>query len=861
MSKYLRISSLLNDSNETDEGSGSPSSGGTSSTCQSPVSNCPSSEEKLQSQSTSANKTCSGTSKTLPTSPTPPTAPSAPATHHSTRSRESSGHVVRAQPIYTVFDYRYWPYTPHAYPVHPAMLSSSENSQQPLDLSATAAATGAKTGAAGTSSDSADQRTNVYPPPFAYQGSAPSSAIVYAMQTSPDGAGSYVELRQGFYPWLRQRRTRACQNCHAKKVKCEGNSSRCFNCVRTNSECKWVPMKKRGPKPKAKLSESDLSATFTVPIDNAPINDTLDSACSVDLPTNSVATVPVPVPVPVHVSVPRQTKPVDFLQQNIPEINSEIMRRFYSDEVSEETRESVTFYFDYYYAICPIFHPATFIKRVVNGEVDQLLIDSMRASAARAITKKTGRKVDVDMIISCVQERMLLGLDSPSMDYVRAVVVIASLFGGECKFITYNSLSCLAGSLVSRLGWHTIDLDNSDSTDMGWDDWLALELKRRTFWVVYENDSYQSMLSDRQMTVSEMRLFVSAPGSNHTWDDISMPQISQWPTRFDKNMSKEEILRRGWLLHTFIESCSFTALISRVNNILWDIKIGLFSTTASHRYVPNTKYLKLQPLMTPQTDEPITSLFQYTEFAEVHRLIFQWRDNLIRSEDMKHLWQPNIHFSRFGCLEHRLFMMRIRYFCLYTYAVPILHCLHFSNRPSYFRPRAGQSSDSTVASPESEKSTDVAIEDKIIREILESAFADRLNDGLLAYDIVEESWIICVDIVHDLIEFLNRNDDIPLDRCDQTMPFCLLTSITVMIRQIRMCRKKILEAENKNCHSSLLCQIKSELSKSGSALRFLWNRLQALGFMWRVDGIEHLLRTMQIEEVANAADLFSNMAL
>ncbi|KAJ1808007.1 hypothetical protein LPJ75_004673 [Coemansia sp. RSA 2598] len=538
------------------------------------------------------------------------------------------------------------------------------------------------------------------------------------------------------------------------------------------------------------------------------------------------------------------------------------MRRFYSDEVSEETRESVSFYFDYYYAICPIFHPATFIRRVVEGEVDQLLIDSMRASVARAITKRTGKKVDVDQIISCVQERMLLGLDNPSMDYVRAVVVIASLFGGECKFITYNSLSCLAGSLVSRLGWHTIDLDSSDSADMSWEDWLTLELKRRTFWVVYENDSYQSMLSDRQMTVSEMRLFVSAPGSNHTWDDVSMPQVSQWPTRFDKTMSKEEILRTGWLLHTFIESCSFTALISRVNNILWDIKIGLFSASAFHCHAPNTKYLKLQPLMTPQTDEPIKSLFQYPEFAEVHRLVLEWRGNLIRAEDMKDIWQPGIHFSRFGCLEHRLFMMRIRYFCLYTYAVPILHCLHFSNRPSYFKPRTAQSGDSKT-SPEPAKSIDGAIEDKIIRELLESAFTDRLNDGLLAYDIVEDSWTICVDIVHDLVEFLNRNSDIPLDRCDQTMPFCLLTSITVMIRQIRMCRKKIIESEGGNSvHSaSSLYLIQSELLRSGSTLRFLWNRLQDLGVMWRVDGIEHLLRSMQIEEVANAADLFSSMAI
>ncbi|KAJ2382362.1 hypothetical protein GGI05_005677, partial [Coemansia sp. RSA 2603] len=314
------------------------------------------------------------------------------------------------------------------------------------------------------------------------------------------------------------------------------------------------------------------------------------------------------------------------------------MRRFYSSEVPEETRESVVYYLDYFYGVCPIFHPATLVRRVVNGEVDPLLIDAMRASAARVISKHTGKVIDVDKIISNVQERLLLGLDSPSIDYVQAVVLITSLFGGECKYVSYNSLSCLSASLVTRLGWHTVDLDY-DNTDknMSWNNWLLLELKRRTFWVVYENDSYQSMLSDRPMTLSEMRLFVSAPGSDYTWDDVRMPQTEKWPTKFNMAMSKEEILRNGWVLHTFIESCNLTALISRVNTFLWDIKIGTSSKLPADRNAPNIKYLKLSPLALPSTDESIKSLFQYPEFEELHRLICEWRKDLIRAEDMKNM--------------------------------------------------------------------------------------------------------------------------------------------------------------------------------------------------------------------------------
>ncbi|KAJ2781184.1 hypothetical protein GGI15_003284, partial [Coemansia interrupta] len=575
---------------------------------------------------------------------------------------------------------------------------------------------------------------------------------IFHMRHSKNGVGQYFEFRQGYVPWKRQRRSRACQNCHAKKVKCEGNGAKCFNCTRTNADCKWIPMKKRGPKPRDQLPIDDPAISFS-----APAREIIPAA-----PRNSAAGLAIPIPIP-------NTTTFFATGPEISEIDDETMRRFYSSEVSEETRESVVYYLDYFYGVCPIFHPATLVRRVVNGEVDPLLIDAMRASAARIISKHTGKFIDVDKIIANVQERLLLGLDSPSIDYVQAVVLITSMFGGECKYLSYNSLSCLSASLVTRLGWHTVDLDNDiRDGNMSWDDWLLLELKRRTFWVVYENDSYQSMLSDRPMTLSEMRLFVSAPGSDYTWDDVTMPRVTKWPTRFDTTMDKEEILRNGWVLHTLIESCNFTALISRVNNFLWDIKIGLSSKSPADKNAPNIKYLKLAPLALPSTDEPIKSLFQYPEFGELHNLICEWRKSLIRAEDMKSMWEPGLPFSKFGSLKHRLFIMRIRYFSMYTYAVPVMHCLHFSNRPSYFTPR-GRMRDrpSASASPTTPKCAEEAVEDKIIREILDAAFTDRLNDGLLAYDIVDESWQICVDIVHDLVAHINRNSDIPLDRCDQ----------------------------------------------------------------------------------------------
>ncbi|KAJ2793452.1 hypothetical protein H4S07_007045, partial [Coemansia furcata] len=52
-----------------------------------------------------------------------------------------------------------------------------------------------------------------------------------------------------------------------------------------------------------------------------------------------------------------------------------------------------------------------------------------------------------------------------------------------------------------------------------------------------------------------------------------------------------------------------------------------------------------------------------------------------------------------------------------------------------------------------------------------------------------------------------------------------------------------------------------ELSRNVTALRRLWTMLKSLDLIWRTDDVELLLRTMQVEEVANMADLISELSL
>ncbi|KAJ2035809.1 hypothetical protein H4S03_004071 [Coemansia sp. S3946] len=320
-------------------------------------------------------------------------------------------------------------------------------------------------------------------------------------------------------------------------------------------------------------------------------------------------------------------------------------------------------------------------------------------------------------------------------------------------------------------------------------------------------------------------------------------------------MPQSEILRTGYLLQPFVEGCSLTALTSCVNTFLWNAKISFSKHPLTNTCLPNLRYLEVPAIVPMQRPAGLASLFEYPRFAELDQMLKEWRGNLVRADDMKHLWKPEHSFTAFGGLEHRHFIMRIRYFCLYAYSVPLVHILHFANRPSFF----GQDTTTLSSSISSLASTD-SIENSAIREMLSSAFSDLLNDGILAYDIVDESWNICLEAVHDIIAFIDRNSDIPLDRCDQVMPFCLFTSMTVLIRQIRRCRKDIETRREKHSRDGLH-KAYAELSKNVTALNRLWAMLKGLDLIWRTDSMELLLRTMRIEEVSNTADLISDLTL
>ncbi|KAJ2455839.1 hypothetical protein EV183_000454 [Coemansia sp. RSA 2336] len=687
------------------------------------------------------------------------------------------------------------------------------------------------------------------PPPHIAARAPPAPAAQYY-------ASAGAQLPGANTPWRRERRSKACLRCHTKKIKCEGDGPECDGCRQAGCECKWVEMKKRGPKPKKKREPAEKpSGVQPAASENGILANTRSASPATKPPGSQsepkLAAEPgAPKAAPPPASTPAQPESSELDAETAT--MEQVLQRFQSDHVDTETREAVVYFFDYLYGRIPVFHPASFVRRVAFGQVDQLLIDVMKACTGRLVTKRTGRHVDVAELTRSVHRRLLAGLDHPTTDYVRAVLLAASQTGGESRFMTYNSLASLAASVVMRLGWHTLDLGGKGD-GVSWAEWVQLEEKRRTFWAVYQLDSYQSLMADRPMTIDRSRICVATPGSDTTWDDVTMPQIMHWPTRHQPDMSHDVMVRMGALSYAFVELCSLLALVSQINDFLWSVRVDVLVLQPGREWATDVPFMP--PLPEPALGAsrvPVKSMFEYPEFRRLHESLCKWRDQLVRSEDMRSSsCAPIKSIAQMGSLENRRFTMRVRFFSMRCYFTAFFLMLHGTNRPSFFDPdrqlpkrMGGLVAAVSIADSE---------EDRVLRSLMSTAFSELLNDGFLAYDVVDESWELCMREVYLLMAHLDHNSDIPIDRCDSSISFCLFTCITVLVRNFRMCREQLARGPNP--------KVQDEMARSAQTLRRMWKMLKDLGFIWGAKGMEKLLQTMQVDEIANAADMFNELSL
>ncbi|KAJ2864236.1 hypothetical protein GGH94_003062 [Coemansia aciculifera] len=748
---------------------------------------------------------------------------------------------------------------------------------------------------------------------------APSNDVVDGQSPSALAAAAAASKRAS-EAQRRKRRTQACEYCHLKKIKCEGDGVRCNNCIKNDVQCTWGQKRKRGPKPKASLPTISSSIAQTSKPKPVAVGDDSDGETDTRMdPSQS----------------PGSEERGGSLRA--PRMEADMIAFFSDDVVPSETREAVRYYFDYFYPLCPMFHPSMFIRRIVQGDVDPLLIDAMKAASAGVVSRMTGRTVDGAALAKSVKARILDQLEQPNVDLVRVLVIMTLMAGSQGEMMAYNSLICLAASLVVRLGWHKMDLYKR-APPKSWDEWVAMEVRRRVFWLVYQTDSYQAMLTGRPMSIAEDSVFVSAPCSDYEWDVVAsvampplpsaqqpltstfvarvtppMPAVSASNSASRHNnqnqrssrsssasvtsvvqslrVDQHAIVATGAFSYSFMALCELTAIIARINTFLCDAKSSRLPVM--HHVVPQTQTARDGPF--PAVDflgpAPLTGslvhpvvrtvslLSEYPAFVELDERLEEWKRNLLMPEELRDDATAASDITYFGNADHRRFMMRVRYFCLHCYYVPITLFLHQSNRPSFFTEYEQPLEERLARRPTAEDEEGVAA-DAALRQMLSAAFASTWNEGLLAYDVDDRSWRVCLLAAHGLSEHLERNSDFPLERFDQVIPFCIFMSISVLIRQVRMC-SRLLEAaaatstaQNGSRNAAGGGEARRQLAAKGGYMSVTadrtrcikhvkqqWATLQNLGSMWNIDGMELLLKSMQIDQVANAADMFSGMTL
>ncbi|KAJ2794472.1 hypothetical protein H4S07_006748, partial [Coemansia furcata] len=347
-----------------------------------------------------------------------------------------------------------------------------------------------------------------------------------------------------------------------------------------------------------------------------------------------------------------------------------------------------------------------------------------------------------------------------------------------------------------------------------WDEWVELEVRRRVFWLVYQTDSYQAMLTGRPMSIAEDSVFVSAPCSDYEWDVVTAvipptqppaqplmrttPPVTSRNRRSSRSSSASSsavqslrvdqtaIVATGAFSYSFMALCELTAIIARMNTFLCDAKSGrLTAGDLRDGPFPAVDFLGPAPptgsLVHPVM-RTVALLSEYPAFVDLDERLEEWKRNLLLPEDLRDDATAAADITYFGNADHRRFMMRVRYFCLHCYYVPITLFLHQSNRPSFFS-EYEHSLDERLAMRPTPPEDEEAMADATLRQMLSMAFASTWNEGLLAYDVDDRSWRVCLLAAHGLSEHLERNADFPLERFDQVIPFCIFMSVSVLIRQ------------------------------------------------------------------------------
>ncbi|KAJ1893051.1 hypothetical protein LPJ66_005987 [Kickxella alabastrina] len=627
----------------------------------------------------------------------------------------------------------------------------------------------------------------------------------------------------------RIRGTRACTNCHRRKARCTPStmpdgSSQCENCIQNKISCTWRESKRRGPKRRniaVANSSSPISQTLSSPqpqqhplsqshqqqsvlsIHNllndhpeAPVNDPAigqqafgDSSLTI---SSSLFVGPVPNATLMR---PRSLVP--------PPVGN-LIHDFFSDKVDAELREAIIVYYTFFYSYCPILHPSTLLRKVLDGTIDPILRDSLCAATAAHVERRLSCVIDSDTILNRIVQAAIMHHNRPTVDMICALQMASIGLSSKRGFVSFDNLKGTVSNMILQLGWHEIDKYAELEPDSGltWDSWGSVYVRASC------NDCEWDELSMEVLRANHTKNLGDPVSDNQTLEAISYMQRA--------------------VSHTFTLVANFSSYLAH---------IGMMHRNAKTKWLRQRASSGGQSLaQSTSTSSFVMLLGDMDEFKRCASDLESWNSSIVSAETLKDPQLDPRSVTFFGTLQHRQYMVRVRYFCLDMYGSAMVILLHSSNRPSFFfeaetehKAKFSSTNDSKEGKPD-------------LQESLLRAFGPNWCLGLLVEDIVPSSWQLCLECAHEIPTCLRNNADIPMEFVDVILSISMFFSLSVMLRQIRRIEdgKEVpRDGELDRCNQDLVMQ---------------WALIKDLESTWNIDALIDLLRKMNIEDAAETAE-------
>ncbi|KAJ1728237.1 hypothetical protein LPJ61_004143, partial [Coemansia biformis] len=528
---------------------------------------------------------------------------------------------------------------------------------------------------------------------------------------------------------------------------------------------------------------------------------------------------PMHVPRAVHRSARHYVLPSLEWPRNLQQPASDgLVDRFLTME-DVELREAVLAYYAYFYGFCPILHPSSLLRKVVSGTLCPLLEDSLRATTSMFVSRKLGCKIDADALFTRLVTAITIRSEAPSVDEVCAFQLASIGVSGVRGFVCFDTLKSAVTSLLMQLNWHQVDRYDVLTEANSWDEWVEAEVKRRVFWINYKVDSHHSSIAGRPPVIDEEKVFVRAPCSDAEWDELSREHLvahcctgpasaphpsgpwtvdpwgaastnasgndsgndSDYDDDGDGNHSsgndrraQQRPGRRSdgiscWTLvasvqeemsRTFRKITPYESFMARISTLQRDAKASWVQQCSQ---VGGGSRPLEPPLL---GDSPL--------FQRYDGELRQWKSEQVTASD---LYDPSLspwEASFFGSVRHRIFLVRVRCFCLNMYAPGVTILLHSANRRSFCteaqqamggtqqpqqqpQSRDGSHSPSSPPQEPSSRQGSEEVEEQTITRILNQTFGPTWCQGLVARDIEPESWELSVSCAHEMATCLRNN--------------------------------------------------------------------------------------------------------